>query len=222
MPSAGSGGAVDEPHIGPSDSDVNNVWRRTSRPDVACSPKAAGNRKQRNSSAKLSQALRRLGGRCRRVRIPEARRRRHQIRSPASLFNPVEQISCPSASISHFKELASYERRSCDPDRGRAGSPAVLRKRLAPSRVSGGVDGRFICRSGFWSQQARFTFLSLPNRFHPCPPATPHGALAGRMERERWYRREPAQGRAKLIASLPTHCPWKRRRSRGGRRRARD
>jgi len=70
---------------------------------------------------------------------------------------------------SHFKELASYERRSCDPDRGRASSPAVLRKRLAPSRVSGGVDGRFICRSRFWSQQARFTFLSLPNRFHSVP-----------------------------------------------------
>src|SRR5215203_4324805 len=67
---------------------------------------------------------------------------------------------------SHFKELASYERQSCDPDRGRASSPAILRKRLAPSRVSGGVDGRFICRTGFWSQQARFTFLSLPNRFH--------------------------------------------------------
>jgi hypothetical protein len=181
VPSAGSGGAVDEPHIGPSDSDVNNVWRRTSRPDVACSPKAAGNRKQRNSSAKLSQALRRLGGRCRRVRIPEARRRRHQIRSPASLFNPVEQISCPSASISHFKELASYERRSCDPDRGRASSPAVLRKRLAPSRVSGGVDGRFICRSGFWSQQARFTFLSLSK---PLPVRARLPRPTGRLQEE--------------------------------------
>jgi hypothetical protein len=171
----------------------------------------------------LSQALRRFRGRCRRVRIPEARRRRPQIRSPASLFNPVEQISCPSASISHFKELASYERRSCDPDRGRASSPAVLRKRLAPSRVSGGVDGRFICRSGFWSQQARFTFLSLPKplRFRarlPRPTGRPHAGL----ESGRWHRREQAQGRARLIASLPTHCPWKRRRSRGGRRRARD
>ena len=121
-----------------------------------------------------------------------------------------------------FQRARTFKRRSCDPDRGRASSPAILRKRLAPSRVSGGVDGRFICRSGFWSQQARFTFLSLPNRFLPCPPATPDRALTGRMESERWYRREPAQGRAKLIASLPTHCPWKRRRSRGGRRRARD
>jgi hypothetical protein len=54
---------------------------------------------------------------------------------------------------------ASSRDRALSPTEVGRSRPAVPKKRLAPSRVSGGVDGRYIGRAGFSCQQRQSSFF---------------------------------------------------------------